>query len=355
MTTDLVVVGGGPVGLATAVYAVRAGLTVTVLEPRDGDLDKACGEGLMPGGLAALAALGIDIPGFRLTGITYRAPGVRATTAFRTGPGRGVRRTVLHRTLRTLALDAGAELRRCAATDFYTDDGQVVVTCGDGTSVIADHLIAADGLHSPSRRRLGLDRPTRRHARYGQRQHFRVQPWTDRVEVHWGPEAEAYVTPVAEDLVGVAVLSSERRPYAIHLEQFPELLAQLDGAAPASDVRGAGPLRQRASTPVHGRVLLVGDASGYVDALTGEGISLGLAHGRAAVDAIARDRPESYASAWRTLNRTPCAATGLLVRATRPGWARKRIVPAAAAAPWLFSAAVHRLEATSSTPAGERA
>lgn len=347
MTIDLVIVGGGPVGLGTAIYAARAGLATTVLEPRDGDVDKACGEGLMPGGLAALAALGVQPPGFRLAGITYRAPGVQATATFRAGPGRGVRRTVLHRALRTAALESGVELRPCAATDLDTDGDRVVVTCGDGALVPAAYLIAADGLHSPTRRRLGLDRPAQRRTRFGQRQHFRTPPWTDQVEVHWGPRAEAYVTPIADDMVGVAVLSSERTPYTTQLRQFPELCARLAGAEPASDVRGAGPLRQRTVAPSCGRVMLVGDASGYVDALTGEGISLGLAHGRAAVDAITRGRPESYAPAWRAVNRVPYVATGLLVRATQAAWVRKRIVPTAAAMPWLFGAAVHRLEAAS--------
>ncbi|MDF8266325.1 NAD(P)/FAD-dependent oxidoreductase [Luteipulveratus flavus] len=347
MSTDVVVVGGGPVGLGTAVYAARAGLTTTVLEPRDGDVDKACGEGLMPGGLAALAGLGIEPPGYPLTGITYLAPGVRASAAFRSGPGRGVRRTVLHRALRTAALASGVELRSCAASDITAEADRVVVSCGDGSTLSAGHLIAADGLHSPTRRRLGLDRPADRRPRFGQRRHFRVRPWSDRVEVHWGRSAEAYVTPVAEDLVGVAVLTGERASYDTHLRQFPELVARLDGAEPATDVRGAGPLRQRAAAPVRGRVMLVGDASGYVDALTGEGISLGLAHGRAAVDAIVSGRPESYASAWRAVNRVPFAATGLLLRATEPAWIRKRIVPAAATLPWLFGAALHRLEGAS--------
>lgn len=346
MTADLVVVGGGPVGLGTALYATRAGLTTTVLEPREGDIDKACGEGLLPGGLAALARLGVAPDGFELTGITYRAPGVHATAAFRAGPGRGVRRTALHRALRTAASAAGVRMLPRAATALHLEADRVVVVCGD-TSVVAGHLIAADGLHSPTRRRLGLDRPARRLQRFGQRRHFRIRPWTDRVEVHWGPRAEAYVTPVADDLVGVAVLSSQRAPYSTHLGQFPELLARLDTAEPAGDVRGAGPLRQRAAAPRQGRVLLIGDASGYVDALTGEGISLGLAHGRAAVEAIVRGRPESYAASWRALNRVPNAATHLLVRTTRSPWLRRRIVPAAAGVPWLFGAAVHRLEAAS--------
>ncbi len=57
------------------------------------------------------------------------------------------------------------------------------------------------------RRLLGLDAPVRGARRYGQRCHLRVAPWSDFVEVHWAPHAEAYVTPVAPDLVGLALLS----------------------------------------------------------------------------------------------------------------------------------------------------
>src|SRR6185437_3469572 len=98
--------------------------------------------------------------------------------------------------------------------------------------------------------------------------------------------AEAYVTPVSDDLVGVAVLGpGDGTRFEGWLPEFPELYGRLAGAEPATAVRGAGPLRQRATRRVAGRALLVGDASGYVDALTGEGISLGLAHARAAVAA----------------------------------------------------------------------
>ena len=76
--SDLVVVGGGPVGLAAALYAVRSGLSVVVLEPREGAIDKACGEGLMPGGVHALAALGVHPVGWDLVGIRYVCGGRQA-------------------------------------------------------------------------------------------------------------------------------------------------------------------------------------------------------------------------------------------------------------------------------------
>jgi flavin-dependent dehydrogenase len=154
------------------------------------------------------------------------------------------------------------------------------------------------------------------------------------------------VTPVGEHLVGVAVLSTTRASYDEHLAGFPVLLERLRGAAPVTPVRGAGPLRQHAARRAVGRVLLVGDASGYVDALTGEGISVGLAQARAAVDAVARDRPHDYEAAWRSATWRYAALTHTLVRATRPAWGRRAVVPAACAAPFVFRAAVAELGRT---------
>ena len=102
---DLVIAGGGPVGLATALYAARAGLDVAVREPRQGTIDKACGEGLMPGALVALRELGVDPPGHELAGIRYVSPSRSVSAPFRHGVGRGVRRTALHSALRA-AVDA---------------------------------------------------------------------------------------------------------------------------------------------------------------------------------------------------------------------------------------------------------
>ncbi|SDP63250.1 Dehydrogenase (flavoprotein) [Pedococcus dokdonensis] len=348
MSVDLLVVGGGPVGLATALYAVRRGLTVEVLEPRPGPVDKACGEGLMPGGLTALAELGVHPDGHAVKGIRYLSARGSAVADFRHGLGRGVRRTELHSRLAGAVEHAGVAVHRLSATDLRQDaDGVDVATSSpggtEGPTLRAGHVVAADGLHSWTRRHLGLDHPPDRAARYGLRQHFHLAPWSNHVDVLWAADAEAYVTPVGDDLVGVAVLSRRRRPFAEHLAQFPSLASHLAGAEPATAVQGAGPLRQRSRRRVDGRVLLVGDASGYVDALTGEGISLGLAQARAAVSAVAGGHPRDYERAWLAATWRCSLLTHGLLQATRPQVARRALVPLAARAPWVFSAAVNEL------------
>jgi flavin-dependent dehydrogenase len=334
---DLVIAGGGPVGLAAALYAARDGLDVVVREPRDGVLDKACGEGLMPGAMSLLADLGVDPDGHRLDGIRYTDGRRVAEAHFAHGPGRGVRRTTLHSALRRAVADAGVpvEARPVRAVDPREDR---VLVDGEPTR----YLLAADGLHSPVRRLLGLEATTRAPRRFGLRAHVAMAPWTDCVEVHWSPSAEAYVTPVAPDLVGIAVLSSRRGRLEDHLARLPSLAPRLIGQA-LMPTRGAGPLRQRSSRRVAGRVLLAGDAAGYVDALTGEGIASGLAQARAAVAAIAAGDAASYERTWRRLTWRHDLLTHALLTATRSGAVRRRLVPAAAALPRVFEAAVNQL------------
>ncbi|WP_324649297.1 NAD(P)/FAD-dependent oxidoreductase [Georgenia sp. H159] len=332
---DLVVAGGGPAGLATALHAVAAGLTVVVRDPRAGVVDKACGEGVMPAGVAHLEALGVRPAGRELVGIRYCAPGRQAQTSFRGRPGRGVRRTELHRALREAVLAAGVPIEARRVGEVEQQPGGVVV---DG--VPAGHVVVADGLHSPLRRSLGLDVPARGPVRYGLRRHVRLAPWTDYVEVHWARHSEAYVTPVADDEVGVAILTSRRGPYDEQLAEFPELLARLAGAEPASGVRGAGPLRQQSRRRVEGRAVLVGDASGYVDALTGEGISLALAQAQAAVAHITAGDLAGYERSWRQIVRRHRLLTRALL-AVGGSPTRPLLVPAAQRLPRVFAAAVN--------------
>ena len=361
---DLLVVGGGPVGLAAAVEAAAAGLDVLVLEPRPGPVDKACGEALLPGALHAVRRLGVDPPGADLTGITYlTADGrTRATHRFRAGPGRGVRRTVLHQALAARAADVGVGTCGARVRGLAQDGGGVRLLLGPageqpgapvGPAVAeARWVLACDGLHSPVRRLVGLDRGSDGR-RYGQRRHAAVAPWTSMVEVHWGPSVEAYVTPVGPGEVGVAVEGRRGTGFEQALAELPALRERLAGAVWTTSPRGAGPLRQRVAARTAGRVLLAGDAAGYVDALTGEGLRVGLAAARAAVEAVsaADRRPageqraalERYERDWRALSRDYRLLTSALVGATRAPAVRRALVPVAGAAPWLFASAVERL------------
>ena len=334
---DLVVVGGGPVGLATALYARRAGLDVRVLEAKAGTIDKACGEGLMPAAVAALADLGVDPPGHPFRGIRYVSGERAAEASFRAGPGRGVRRTVLHAAMRDAVREAGVTVTRHRVAQVQQDDGGVTVD-----DVRARYVVAADGLHSPLRRMLGLEARAHGAVRFGLRSHVAVAPWSEFVEVHWARGAEAYVTPVAPDLVGIAVLTDRRGSYDEHLSLFAEL-ADLVRGRTTTPVMGAGPLRQRTRRRVCGRVLLVGDAGGYVDALTGEGIALGLSQARAAVAAVVADAPGRYERDWRRLSAPHSGMTHALLQATRVPVVRRALVPAAARLPRVFSAAVNQL------------
>ena len=338
---DLLVAGGGPDGLAVAIRGRLAGLDGTVVEPRSTPVDKACGEGLMPSAVRGLRDLGVEVDGHPFAGIGYVSGRRRVEARFADGPGLGVRRTALHAALAARADDVGVGRMpgRVEQVSQRTDHIEAA-----GTS--ARWLVAADGLHSSVRRAIGLDRPSRGPARYGLRRHFQIAPWTDVVEVHWSEQAEAYVTPVGADLVGVVLLCSteaHRRGYAETLADFPDLCERLRGAEPVTPVRGAGPLRQVAGSLSQGRVLLVGDAAGYVDALTGEGLATGLATAAAAVGAVLEGRPEAYDARWRAATRRYRWITLSLVAAANQPTVRRAIVPAAVRLPWVFSRLVNAL------------
>src|SRR5262245_35787316 len=178
--------------------------------------------------------------------------------------------------------------------------------------------------------------------RWGIRRHFEIAPWTDSVEVYWSHGAEAYVTPVADDCVGIAILSSTRGGFDRHFESFGELRDRVFGHAHGQD-RAAGPLRQKVRTRAAGRVLLVGDAAGYIDALTGEGMGLAFGAADLLVDCVVRDRPEEYDRRWCRMTRRYRMVTAALLQASARPAVRAGIVPAAQVLPGVFTRLVNLL------------
>jgi flavin-dependent dehydrogenase len=345
---DLLIVGGGPAGLAAAIGARLAGLTAVVLDRARPPIDKACGEGLMPDGVAALRRLGVEPPhlgGHPFRGIRYvdDSAGAEAAGEFPGGAtGLGLRRTRLHAALVRRAEEVGVELRWGTAVEGLVDEGSRFAAATAAGPVAGRVLVAADGLRSRLRREAGLAAAPARRRRFGVRRHFRLAPWSDEVEVWWADGREAYVTPAGDGEVGVAILwSPDRDPnrggFDDQLAAFPRLAARLAGAAAASKDRGAGPFHQRVRAVHRGNLLLLGDAAGYLDALTGEGLALAFHQAAALVEAVASGDLDRYTRAHRRLHRLPDAMTALLLAVERRPRLRRRMVRALAAEPALFS------------------
>ena len=334
---QVLVVGGGPAGLAAAIAARQRGLSALVLERRQPPIDKACGEGIMPDGVAALRRLGAAPPGMPFRGIRYCDETSVADAPFPGGPGLGVRRTALHAALAVAAEAAGVEVHWGARVAAVTAAGEVTLEAPQAVTLRADWVVAADGLRSPIRHALGLAGAPARRQRFGVRRHYRLPPWSDRVEVHWRDGVEAYVTPVGPDEVGVAMLWGGGGDFDALLAHFAPVRERLAAAEPASRDRGAGPFRQRTRGVTRGRVALVGDAAGYLDAITGEGLGLAFQQAEALADALAAGDLRPYAAACRQLARLADGFTHLLLFCERRPRLRRRVVRELGRRPELFS------------------
>jgi len=302
---DVAIAGGGPAGLAAAIRCARRGFRTVVFERAAGLPDKACGEGLMPSGVRELERLGVRMAAeesapFR--GIRYvMEDGTTLEARFGAEQGIGIRRTALARALRERALQSGAELQK-ATVSAIRAGAQSVQLRVDGAIHEARLAIAADGLHSPLRRAAGLDgAPPQAPPRYGIRRHFSLAPWSDFVEVYWVAGVEAYVTPVGPRSVNVALLRdrNEGEGFEALLGRFPALREKIGAAAFDSELRGAGPLLQQARARWSQRLALIGDAAGYVDAITGQGLSLAFAASAILTQALPGDLSQDLAPALR--------------------------------------------------------
>jgi 2-polyprenyl-6-methoxyphenol hydroxylase-like FAD-dependent oxidoreductase len=338
MHSDVLVVGGGPAGLSAAIAARLKGLRVTLVDSRKPPIDKACGEGLLPEGVAALRALGVDPEAgasFRFAGIRFSDSASSISAHFGGGASAfGVRRTVLHRLLLERAKAVGVSLRWGA--HFTTQDARQAEI--DGHRVAFRWLVAADGLNSAIRQRSGLDSRWRSRGRFAFRRHYTVEPWTDLVEVHWGERCQMIATPTGPHEICLALFTDNHHLRIEDvLTQFPDLARRVAHAKPSSTESGARTTLASARFVVRGNVALVGDAARSIDGIAGQGLNLAFQAATHLGNALAREDLSAYSSAHREITRTPVHITRLMLLMARYPWIRRKALRMFAAKPNFFS------------------
>jgi len=325
-TCDACVVGGGPAGLAAAVALQRQGLQVTVLERAAPPIDKACGEGLLPDSIRALKELGITLParaGFNFRGICFLDGRFSAAAAFPDQAAIAVRRTSLHNALIRAAEREGASLR-WGVKNVQLSGGSVAV---DGRVLKTRWVIGADGQNSQMRHLAGLHLCRVERRRYGFRRHYRIAPWSLYMELYWGVGYQIYVTPVAPDEVCVAVISHDPKVRVDDaLAGFPELQHRICSARAVSREMGALSVTRELRRVYCGPLALIGDASGSVDAITGEGMGLSFRQALALAEAVKDGRLRNYQAEHQRLSRRPRLMAALMLAMARHHGFQRRVL-----------------------------
>ncbi len=333
---EVFVAGGGPAGLAAAIAARQTGLQVTLADHTQPPIDKACGEGIMPDGLAALRELGIVIgPGITspFRGIRFLDDSHHVEAEFSHGVGYGIRRTILHRMMADRAQQLGVRLLWNTRITGLRENAVDL----NGGKLTYRWLICAEGQSSRLRRLAGLDPSRLSSRRYGFRRHYKVAPWDDHVEVHWSDCGQMYVTPVANGEVCIAFITQHSRlRFDEALPAFPALTARLRGVTPERDYLGSLTTTRKFAAVQSGNIALVGEASGSVDAVTGEGLSMAFRQAQALAEAMLGGDLRSYEAAHRKVARIPRLMSSLMLLMDRHPVLRRRTLRALANDPACF-------------------
>jgi flavin-dependent dehydrogenase len=336
--TDVFIVGAGPAGLAAAIAARQKGFEVVVADGSEPPIEKPCGEGMMPGTLAGLRAMGVEISpseGLRFSGVRFVQQGARVSADFPQGPGIGLQRPVLHERMVARANECGVQFLWKTPVSGMDSEG---VRLSSG-KFRARWIVGADGQGSRVRRWSGLDATRRERQRFAIRRRYRVRPWSEYMEIHWGKRGQAYVTPIGSDEVCIVVMSEqpERASFDAAFQELPELRERLANAELSSRERGAVTSMRSLFHVRRGKVALVGDASGGVDAITGDGLRLAFRQASALADAMAAGDLRQYEQAHRTLVRSPMLMGDLMLWLGRNPGLRDRAIRVLQSRPKLFA------------------
>ena len=282
----VVVIGGGPVGLYTAIALEKNGYLVDVYEKGSWPIDKACGQGIMPSGVDLLKDIGLSFKEgenyFPFKGISY-FDSDQMIRADLPRCGYGVERNTLSKMLfdlankkRNINLFANSPV-----VDSFISENKFVLSI-NGELKKYEFAFACDGINSSLRMKYHNQKSKKKNLRMGAREHFWMKPWSHNVEVYWKDGIEAYVTPVSDKKIEIAFLWYDSFDFkGANLreklwEKFPELAEKVDIKSSARDFRGSMPFVAHSSKIKVKNIFFVGDAFCFIDGITGEGISLGI-------------------------------------------------------------------------------
>jgi flavin-dependent dehydrogenase len=339
MVSDIAIVGAGPAGAALAIALGRRGVRVALYERARGARLKACGEGLLPHGVAALRGLAGEPGGApRVRGLRFVAGDVSVEADFPEGYGLIVRRDRFDAWLRDCAAATpNVDLRMGT---FYRPGGERFLVGADGKRSIFHRRLPA----RPSMpRRVGLSTHVGGLVGLG-----------DRVEVFFHPDGEVYVAPTGggEALVSALFFESSFRRDGIRylLDAIPELRARASRIERTAPTFACAPLALHVPRLVDEGLLLIGDAAGAPDPITGDGIAMALVSAQPAAAAIVTGDLAAYERARLEMGRTADRLARLLLTIPRAGGrAARALLRRPALVPTLLDVAVSRRPLTVGT------
>ena len=312
LDAEVLVVGAGPAGSALAAALAREGRSVVLVEAQRHPRPKACAEYASPRILEELRRIGIEEAAWQADARSLRGMRVirgddAVEVTYRDRAGRrhawGLDRERFDAALARHAAGSGADVHeRTRFEDVAWSDGRVSgawVRGPDGRRrrLRTVWVVGADGARSRVARAVGVERPVVLPRRLGLLAHVAgVREPADGGEMHVGRGFYVGLAPLRDGLVNVgmalpltAARSDAESRFEAAIRALPAVAARLAGAERVTPIRGAAPIGHRVSAAAGPGWMLVGDAAGFVDPFTGEGIHRALRSARAAAEALLHD------------------------------------------------------------------